>query len=549
MVRLFYWQVIRFDDMSALAEQQHLTVSSISAPRGQIFSVDKGVYTTNKPVYSLFASPALIKDKNKTSSMLASILTTDPLDKKLVLSKQEEIYSKIDQNLSWVTLAKNIEIENKLEIEKIGVQGLSFEENSARLYPEASSAAHILGFVGSDESGNQKGYFGIEGYYDRQLRGVKGEVTEEKDAGGLPILIGRFLKQNSQKGYDLTLNIDRSVQYIVEKKLKAGIEKYEAKSGSVLIMDPMTGAVLAMANFPNYDPNDYTNYLKSSFKNPIVADSYEPGSTFKTLIMSAGINENVVKPDTKCDECSGPVVIGQYSIRTWDNKYRPNETMQDVITQSDNTGMVFVGKKLGQDKLYDYIQRFGFGKMTQIDLEDENSPELRPKKDWKEIDYATATFGQGVAVTPIQMVRAVSSIANGGYLFEPHVVKTITSDNKTIEIKPQIIGQPIAAETAKTVKDMMVKAVDEGEAGRLAPRNYRIAGKTGTAQIPIAGHYDADKYMASFIGFAPADNPKFIMLVLYNEPKSSIYGTSTAAPTFFEIAKELLLYYQIPPDR
>lgn len=549
VVRLFYWQVIRFDDMSALAEQQHLTISSISAPRGQIFSEDKGIYVTNKPVYSIFVSPSQINDKKKTSLVLAKILTKDITDPKIILSKQEEIYAKINQNLSWVTLEKNIEVETKKEIEGIGITGLNFEESSARLYPEASSAAHILGFVGSDESGNQKGYFGIEGYYDRQLKGVKGEITEEKDAGGLPILIGKFLQQNSQKGYDLTLNIDRGVQYIVEKKLKAGLEKYEAKSGSVLVMDPMTGAVLAMATYPNYDPNDYTNYLKTSFKNPVVADSYEPGSTFKTLIMSAAINENVVKPDTKCDECAGSVTIGQYTIRTWDNKYRPNETMQDIITQSDNIGMVFLGKKLGQDKLFDYIQKFGFGKMTQIDLEDENSPDLRPKNDWKEIDFATATFGQGVAVTPIQMVKAISSIANGGYLFEPHVVKTITSDNKTIEIKPKVVGQPISSETARTVKDMMVKAVDEGEAGNLAPKNYKIAGKTGTAQIPIAGHYDATKYMASFIGFAPADNPKFIMLVLYNEPKSSIYGTSTAAPTFFEITKELLMYYQISPDR
>ncbi|MDD2823034.1 MAG: penicillin-binding protein 2 [Candidatus Daviesbacteria bacterium] len=554
IVRLFYWQVIRFDDMSALAEKQHLTTSSISAPRGLILSEDGGIYATNKPVYTLFVNPLLLKDKKIVASQLAKIIVlsknvSETDFKQALLTKQDELSNKLNQNLSWVALERNIELETKNSIEELKIPGLGFDESSARLYPEASSAANILGFVGSDKLGNPKGYFGIEGYYDRQLTGVRGEVTEEKDAGGLPILMGTFLQQESKKGYDLTLNIDRGVQYIVEKKLKAGLEKYGAKSGSVVIMEPKTGAILAMANYPNYDPNNYTNFSKEAFKNLVVADTYEPGSTFKTLIMAAGINENVVKPDTKCDTCDGPVTIGEYKIRTWDNKYRKDETMQDVLTQSDNTGMVFVGNKLGQDKLLNYIQKFGIGKLTQIDLEDEVSPDIRLKKDWKEIDYATATFGQGIAVTPIQMIRAVASIANGGYLVEPHVVKSINTKDKVTTIKPKIIGQPISRETAYTVTQMMVKAVDEGEAGSYAPKNYKIAGKTGTAQIPIAGHYDAARYVASFVGFAPADNPKFIMLVRYVEPTSSIYGTSTAAPTFFEIAKELFSYYQITPDR
>lgn len=525
--------------MSALAEGQHLIVLTLDAPRGQIYSEDKGLYATNKPVYSLFINPQLIKEKEKIASDLARYMAVD----------SKEILSKINQNLSWVTLGTNIEVETKKNIENLKIDGLDFEENSTRFYPEASSAAHILGFVGSDEARRQKGYFGIEGYYNRQLKGVKGEITQERDAGGLPILMGTFLKQDLQKGYDLTLNIDRSVQYIVEKKLKVGLEKYEAKSASAVVMNPLTGDILAMAAYPNYDPNNYAIYSKSSFKNPIVADSYEPGSTFKTLIMAAAIEENKVELSTKCDQCAGPVEIDDFTIRTYDNKYRPNETMQDVLTHSDNTGMVFVGRKLGSDKLYDYLQKFGFGKITQVDLEGEMSPELRQKKDWREIDFATVTFGQGIAVTPIQIIRAVASLANGGYLLEPHIIKTISSGNKNIEIKPKIVSQPIFSKTAQTVKDMMVRAVDDGEAGKYTLKDYKIAGKTGTAQIPISGHYDSTKTVASFIGFAPADNPKFIMLILYVEPKTSIYGTATAAPTFFEIAKELFSYYQIPPDR
>lgn len=555
VVRLFYWQIIKSDEMSALAEKQHITTSLLTAPRGLIFAEDGGIYATNKPVYTLFATPSSIKDKQAVASEIAKILaiskseSSDADYKKILLTIQANLIDKLSQNLSWVALERNIELDTKTAIEKLEISGIGFDKNSARFYPEASSAANILGFVGSDKIGNQKGYFGIEGFYDRQLTGVRGEVVEEKDAEGLPILMGTFSLQDSKKGYDLTLNIDRGIQYIVEKKLKAGMEKYGARSGSVIIMNPKTGAILAMATYPNYDPNDYANYPKESFKNFAVADSYEPGSTFKTIVMAAGINENVVKPDTICDICEGPVTIGEYKISTWDNKYRKNETMQDVITQSDNTGMVFVGRKLGEDKLYQYIQKFDFGKPTQIDLEDEISPDLRLKKDWREIDYATSTFGQGIAVTPIQMIKAVSAIANGGYLMEPHVVKTIKTNDKITEIKPKIVGQPISKETALTVTQMMVKAVDEGEAGGYSPKNYKIAGKTGTAQIAIAGHYDKEKYVASFIGFAPADDPSFIMLVRYVEPKSSIYGTSTAAPTFFEIAKELFSYYQITPDR
>ncbi len=222
--------------------------------------------------------------------------------------------------------------------------------------------------------------------------------------------------------------------------------------------------------------------------------------------------------------------------------------MADVLIHSDNTGMVFVGRKLGVDKIYQYIQNFGFGDLTQVDLQDETSPQLRSKKEWRDIDLATASFGQGIAVTPIQMVRAVSAIANGGFLMRPQIVKSVEVDGKLHIIEPKMIGQPITTETAKTVTEMMVQAVKKGEAGSFAPKGYKIAGKTGTAQIPVEGHYDFNRTMASFVGFAPADNPQFVILVRYEEPKTSIFGTATAAPVFFEIAKELFVYYNVAPD-
>ncbi|EKD85259.1 MAG: hypothetical protein ACD_38C00059G0001 [uncultured bacterium] len=241
--------------------------------------------------------------------------------------------------------------------------------------------------------------------------------------------------------------------------------------------------------------------------------------------------------------------ISGFTIRTWNNKYYADTTMKDVIVHSDNTGMVFAGKKIGLDKFYSYLENFGFGQPTNIDLQDEASPDIRVKEAWREIDLATASFGQGIAVTPVQMVRAISAIANGGNLMEPHVVsKVLSDDGKSVyEIKPKS-KQVLKPAVAQQVMEMMVAAVQEGESKFVKPKGFKIAGKTGTAQIPVAGHYDPNKTIASFVGFAPADDPKFVMLVRYDEPSSSIFGSETAAPTFFEIAKQLLLYYKIAPS-
>lgn len=542
LLRLFYWQIIRFDDLSALAEKQHLVNKIIDAPRGWIFAVDGSILASNKPTYLLFAMPKAIKEKGEAAKKLAKVLVPQEENK-----SEKNILEKLSMNLDWVPVDKNLELSAKQEIEELNIEGMGFEDQLSRFYPEASMAAHILGFVGSDSLGRQMGYFGVEGFYNGQLKGVGGSLIEEKDARGLPILMGKFFKKDPKNGNNLILNIDRTVQYIVEKKLKVGIEKYGAKSASAVVMDPKTGAILAMASYPNYDLNNFTQFPKEYFKNPIVADSYEPGSTFKVLVMAAALNENLVKADTNCDICSGPVQASNYLIRTWNNKYYPNTTMKDVIVHSDNIGMVFVGRKLGVDKLYKYIQDFGFGNLTGIDLQDETTPEIRDKGEWKEIDLATASFGQGIAATGIQVVRAVGAIANGGNLMEPHIVKAIQNGDKLIEIKPQVVSSPISAKAALVVSEMMVEAVEKGEAKAFAPKGFKIAGKTGTAQIPVAGHYDPNKTIASFVGFAPADDPKFVMLVRYSEPTSSIFGSETAAPTFFEIAKELLVYFNLAP--
>jgi cell division protein FtsI/penicillin-binding protein 2 len=313
-------------------------------------------------------------------------------------------------------------------------------------------------------------------------------------------------------------------------------------------MDPNTGGILAAAAFPSYDQRKFTDYDKDLYAQPLVSETYEPGSTFKALVMAAGLNEKVITPSTAFTE-DGPLKIGDYLIRTWNNEYHGQQTMTEVLEHSSNPGMVFVGRQLGRDRLYNYIQKFGFGDKTGVDLEGEEASYLRPLNDWGEIDLATASFGQGIAVTPIQMIRAIASLANGGKLMEPHLVKRMINPNgKTLEIAPKVIRDVISPATAKIITEMMITAVDQGDAKWAKPKGYRIAGKTGTAQIPVQGHYDEKKTIASFVGFAPADDPRFVMLVTLREPSSSQWGSETAAPLFFTIAKELYSYYGISPS-
>lgn len=540
--RLFYWQIVRGEFLQSQADNQHFTDTKLDAVKGNIFFSDKSILVSTNPTYVLYGLPKEIaKDqKIQVSYALAKILSESEND---LDAMAKDFVNKLEQDLYWVSLKRNIPINQKKQIEKLNLSGIGFNQSSSRFYSEGSSSAHLLGFVNSDDKGN----FGLEGFYDRELKGISGSIRHEKDALGLPILIGDFLTNNARNGKNLILNIDRSIQYIVEQSLKVGVEKYGAKAGSVVVMDPVTGGILAMASFPNYNPAKYFDFPKEFYRNPVVADQYEPGSTFKVLVMAAAVNEDLLKADTKCDNCSGPVAISGFSIRTWNNKYYSDSTMKDVIVHSDNTGMVFAARKLGLDKFYSYIENYGFGASTNIDLQDESSPDIRPKKSWGEIDLATASFGQGIAVTPIQMVTAVSAIANGGNLMEPHVVKEITNEDGSFVIKPKIVRRVIKDSTAQVIKEMMLAAVEEGEARTLKIKGFKIAGKTGTAQIPVAGHYDANKTIASFVGFAPVDNPKFVMLVRFDEPSSSIFGAETAAPTFFDIAKQLLFYYKIAP--
>lgn len=540
ILRLFYWQIVRAEELNNLGKSQYATELKISPKRGEIRTSDGYPIAANNVSYLVFINPKEVGEgeKNKLQTILSSLLEIDSASISAALKKDSY----------WVPLRNDVPPEIKKKIEFLKLIGVGFEEQSARFYPEASLAAHLIGFVGKDEAGDNKGYFGVEGYYDRQLRGKAGNAVFIKDAFGRPILAKADNQESQINGRSLILSVDRVIQFIAENKLKKGLVKYGAVGGTVVVMNPKTGGILAIASFPSFDPSLYQKFDSSFYKNPAVSNLFEPGSTFKPLIMAAGIDVKAVKPDTKCPICAGPVTIGEYQVRTWNNEYHKDVTMTDVIKNSDNIGMVYVSQELGIEKMLEYFEKFGIGNLTGIDLQGETAAELKPRSQWYPIDIATASFGQGISITPIMLLTAFSSIANEGKRMEPHIVAKIeTAKGEIIEIKPKTINRPISSETAKVMKEILVKAASQGEAKFASVKGYRIAGKTGTAQIPIAGHYDPNKTIASFIGFAPADDPKFAMLVVVDRPTSSIYGSETAAPIFFDIAKDLFSYFNLSP--
>jgi len=559
--RLLYWQFIAG---TKLTPNALLLDSEIPASRGEIYTSDNFPIVANQEAFLVYAKPTEIE---KNTRDVAKILAPNLISEKYATAssnfseeelkqkedeikiKEEELEKKLgSKNLVWVQLARKVSKNIKEKIENEKIKGLGFERDEKRFYAEASMSAQLLGFVGSDKFGRDTGYFGLEGYYDLQLKGKNGQLGQEKDPFGLAILVGKYRPITPEKGASLYTSIDRAIQFIVEDKLRQAVTRYGAKEGSVIIADPKTGKILAMATFPAYSPAFREEFDEKFYKNPVVADTFEPGSIFKPIVMASALDLSLIEPDTKCDICSGPTKIGGFEISTWNKKYNPDSSMTEVIIHSDNIGMTFVAKKMGADRFYNYITRFGFGKTTKIDLQEESPGFIRPKDEWKEIDLATSSFGQGIAVTPIQIVQAISAIANGGKLVTPKVVTKIDDGGRIQQIESISQKQVIKSKTATQITEMMVSAVELGESRVFAPKGYRIAGKTGTAQIPVAGHYDPNKTIASFVGFAPAQDPKFVMLVRFTEPSSSPFGSETAAPTFFEIAKEIFTYFGISPQ-
>lgn len=559
VARLFYWQVIHRTRLQAEAESQYRRTITHQGQRGKILTSDGYILVNNAPVYRLFAEPHIIKKTPLEISQLLAPLLVDATPETatqpalIALQRQElqgSILTKLSQpDRKWVALKQKVTNEQKQAIDALDIQGLGFEEYFVRDYPEASTAAHIVGFVGKNQAGEDQGYFGIEGALDKELRGQADRQTFNKDALGFHLFFDELEEVPITNGRDVVLTIRRDIQHTVEESLKNGIEKYGAVAGEAVVMDPQTGQILAMASYPNYEPGFFYKYPGDTHKNPIIADTFEPGSIFKVLTVAAGIDAGVINEQTPCTKCATARQIGSYTIKTWNDVYNANTSMNDGLAKSDNTAMIFIAELLGQDRFIDYIKKFGIGEATHIELQEDTSTPIR--KDWKFIDLATSSFGQGIATTGMQMVRAVGGIANDGQMMRPTIIAKVIDHQKNTEIpvEPVVERQVITPESAQRVARMMEYAAQHGEAQWTRSKTHSVAGKTGTAQIPLEGHYDKDKTIASFIGFSPVEDPKFVMLITLREPKSSPWASETAAPLWYNIANKLYLLLNIPADR
>ncbi len=417
-----------------------------------------------------------------------------------------------------------------------------------RYYPQNSLASHILGFTQAD----RKGAYGLEEYYDAFLNERGKGLLEPPNAtfASLPTPLQRFLP--SAAGKDLVLTIDRGVQWIVEEELRSGIAKYGAKGGSIIVLEPQTGAVLGMANWPDYNPNQRSAAATdfNRFTNVAVSAIYEPGSVFKIVTMAAGLDTGVITPTTVMTD-SGYIIVGERSIYNSDRRANGQVNMTEALARSLNVITAQVADQVGRDDFYRYVRRFGFGDRTGIDLADEVPGLLKTpgSEDWSLSDLGTNSFGQGLAVTPLQMVNATAAIANGGKLMRPYVVQARLDGEQVLYAQPEVLTQAIGPETARDLTEMMVETVDTGNSAARVP-GYRIAGKSGTAQIPTLAGYLKDATIVTFVGFAPADAPEFVLLVKLDQPDPAIstWAAYTAAPVFSQVSRRLFDYLSIAPD-
>lgn len=542
LVRLFYLQVIRHQYFLALASTQHWSKSTLLAKRGQILVEDyytKETYPValNQALNMAFSVPAEIENKDETAGKLSSILNI----------KKEDILKMFEASPYYSPIKHKLTNEETKALEDANIKGVIITSEQWRFYPEGNLFSQILGFV--DREGNGK--YGLEQFYNNILAGKSGVIRGERDPQGVPILFGENLIEQPEDGDNLVLTINRDVQLIVEQKLKESVEKHSADGGSAIVMDPKTGAILAMANYPTFDNNKYEEVPENSysvFNNNCVASEFEPGSVFKVVTMAAGLDSGKINPDDTFFD-TGSVTINGRTIMNSDQKAHGEVTMAQVLAQSLNLGTVHILSKMGKEIFYEYIKKFGFGVATGLDVPYEAGGKIYKPEEVNDHQWATMTFGQGIAISPIQLASVVSAIANGGNLVQPHLVKKIVGNDGQEEVKEyKTIREVISAATAANLTKMMIEVVEKGHGYQAKVDGYKIAGKTGTAQIPTESGYDPNKTIGSFVGFAPALDPKFVILVKINVPRDVVWAESTAAPVFGEIADFLLKYFQIPPS-
>ncbi len=534
--RLYSLQILHYDDFSQRAAAQVKTTEQIKNDlqyvRGKIyFQTREGdliPVAVNKKFYEIYASPKEMTDIVKAAKTLSQELNLSYEDLIIKFSKKNSLYELLVKKADDLTANK---------IKDLNIKGIYTKEYIGRYYPYNEFASQLIGYVKNDIK-DFHGQYGLEKFYDKYL--ANGSLSNNL----LDFLSLEKLTYN-RDNFDIITNIDFNIQKKSEELLKENVEKWQAESGNIIVMEPKTGKILTLANYPNFDPNNYSSYNINKFNNPAVQSLYEPGSVFKIITVAAGLDAKKITPQTKYYD-TGEVIVNKKTIRNWDLKAHQSVNVFDIIAESLNTGAVYLEKLTGHDIFHQYVLNFGFNEKTGIDLPNEVSGNINNLKGFNEIYFATASFGQGISVTPLEMINAFSGIANNGLMMTPYVVDSIldAKGDKIQTLKPQPKNQVISPEVAQQLRIIMVNSVEKNILARI--KGYQIAGKTGTAQVPDASGGYSDKTIQSFIGYAPAEDPKFVILIKLDKPEAPLAG-STVVPMFQELAKYILDYYEIPP--
>ncbi len=527
IVRFFYWQILKSPEISKKALTQLYKLEKLSPKRGKIYTSDNYPLVQNQNIYSLsLYKPNLSQEPqaiiNQISQANQDFSTKD--------SKLINMFTS-DSNIKWVTFNTNFNQEQKDALSAL--DGTTFTESIKRFYPENDLASNILGILAKNNSGLQTGYGGLEGYYQKQLEGKTGYYYQAKDGQGKPLIAQENWLNPAVNGRNLYTSINRPIQYMASTALAKAVEKYQADSGSITIMKPDTGEILAMAYY------DHDASSSASLQNPPISKLFEPGSIFKPLVMSMALDKSAISKNYICTQCNRPLTIGEYTISNWNDEVHPDSSIYDIIKNSDNIGMSHIIRQLGLNSFLDYYQKLGLNNKTGIDLQGEARPLV--KQYWPEIDFATASFGQGIAITQIQMLTAFNTIANNGVYVQPRVVNSLGEDDKIINIKQKKQYSVYKPETISIIKDVLKYGVENGTVAKFKPDNLEVCAKSGTAQVAIKGEYADNQTIASYIGFSPCDKPLFTMLVTIDTPRTSPWGASTAAPTWYELANRISL--------
>lgn len=544
VAQLFTIQIFHHRDYAKLASQQHSIVEDVFSDRGTIFMQDKNgsliPVALNKIEKTLVASPQTVSDPDGAAAILASLFSLDAPVTRAKLSQPQDPYE---------ILLKGVDADYADQVAARLPKGVFFEEDKRRVYPHGEFAANLIGFT-SKELDTEIGKYGVERSYNSDLAGEKGLFEGVKDAAGFWVALGKQIINPPKNGSSVVLTLDYNIQLKAEEVLKSVREKWRAASGSVLVVDPKTGRILALAGDPSFDPNAYGQVRDFSFfLNPLTESTYELGSVMKPVTMAGAIEDGVVTSTTTYND-TGEAKIGGYTVRNFDGQAYHTQTMSQVIEKSLNVGMVHVAQLLGKASELAYIKKFGFGAVSGIDLPGEVVGNISNLNNGRDIDYATAAFGQGIAVTPLQLAMAVGALANNGNLMRPYAVDKVVEDSgNEVVHAPETVRSVVSPKTAETLTKMLISAVQNGFENRAGVQGYFVAGKTGTAQIPNPnGRGYSDDVMHSFIGYAPAFNPKFLIFFQMNRPQGNRFASNTLTPAFHDLAQFILNYYEVPPD-